>query len=118
MKETLADGQRPCLSDKTRVDGAATKIVGKRAGGDDGNVWLKRLEKRGAPEIAGILLPSPCRVGMAPLEELFLAPNGLGCIVGNGVEHAALQGEVSQGIARVPDEEAHLACAFLTIAPG
>ena len=55
---------------------------------------------------------------MAPLEELFLAPNGLGCIVGNGVEHAALQGEVSQGIARVPDEEAHLACAFLTIAPG
>src|SRR5262245_20123470 len=53
---------------------------------------------------------------MTLLEELFLAPDGLGRVVGNRVEHAALMSEGSQRVTRIPCEEGHLAGAFLTIA--
>ena len=92
-------------------------MVGKRARSDGGNVWLERLKKRGAPEVTGVLLPQPGSVGMALLEKLLLAPDGLGRIVGNSVKRAALTGEVSQGGTGVPAEKISRTGTLLTVMP-
>jgi hypothetical protein len=72
----------------------AAEIVRKRARGNGGSLRLERLEKRSAPEVAGFLLPQSSRVSLTVLEELLLALDGLGRVVGNGVERAALTSEV------------------------
>src|SRR5438093_9798469 len=55
---------------------------------------------------------------MVLLEELFLASDGLGRVIGNGIECAALAGEVGQDAGGVPGEEGHLTRAFRTVATG
>ena len=55
---------------------------------------------------------------MALLIELLLALDGLGRVIGNSVECAALAGEVGQDVAGIPGKEGRLTRAFRTVATG
>src|SRR5208282_3529275 len=92
-------------------------MIGEHRGCYRRGVWQQRLEKGGGPQVACLPMAPPNRISVSILEKLLLPPDGLWCVIGDGINRVACIRERGDRPPGVPIEEFPLPRPLQTVPP-